>query len=1632
MSVYYLEGQSNYGDSAGLTGYFYPLYTDASLISGVYHTHTFVGLDDVVFYMPMGEMNHAVSTAPSVSSYNGSAYQEYATYGLNDEGLVTYTNISAPAVKQVVSVAAYSPGAKASPRTRVTNVESSRVEDLIPMQLRESSETLIALLSDYYNYLNQQDQTSDIFNRIVSEQDIDETSLGYLDKLQNEIAKTVPDSKTLDKVSLYKRIVKYYSIRGSEESVLVFFRIFFDELVEVMYPKDFLLKPSSGKWKTNDKIQNYIDFIQGYVDKTENFNEQNLNDTVSFRDINNLQIATGQIRRVENINTAETHPVTDNHIIELSADDSTLYDNTNPDEPTFKLNNPAAGGPAQATALLKNGVTYTPTEGLDLSASSGGGGGGFERAHVDLGQVYSSENITETTDAFSMVARVKASSFYGAVASIFNGSSTFPSHVMYLNSNKLAAEIWRWGSFYGYNANYTKGSTSLPTNEWCTVATRGKRDSAATPAAGGSGYVDVSVNGESWERVWDDSDYGTPTSFNINKFFTTTDTVYSLSNFQEDGTKNGKPKYTTAISNLSKTGSGRGNIYLDAYAATNNVTKFEIYFENDLTSSPLNQSGIETDQGVYGAWILRPADGNVPASSSAFAVWYDIDSTVEMSEISTIPGAIVGIAGQIPTSAINTTIFPVATPIGNGDFGGHGPNDSGSARNNFYDVLKDYNRQLRNADNDYIQRKPWLNYQMIFGFLYISSGAAIEFVSNDKKLTWVTTKDFLDVKDKSGHLRLGVHRYNHYYSGKILHFSYFNKVVSQSELDDIHEYYTSFNLNKWGLRVSVNEDASVINAKDIVRLADNAYTLKDITGPKINAFWTYDEDKFGSVLTGFKVAGSSGTINWGDGSVPITYADNIATQHTFGPSSALQGRYENRKGFLSDIDKMQDSNYWQDYSYEIRSGLPNNEWINEYLRLVHPAGMKLFAALLLQIVHKNIWTGSKYYNENNPQEEEQLKSWLEKLTPPSRRSDVNENGYHLPFYQPGWLSSESRSLMLLIQALVFSGEDARSGGDKFERAIKLIIKFTTELNAKTRDRHVLEQHQGAQKFFDIKTRVADYSYLTSNELGNDEIKLSPSQSYESNILADRLPWSLGTGNDDVYGTTSSSRWGASGSTLENNRTYRNDPFGKLNIAWIAKDLNSLSSGGSDWDGGVMNSPVIDIDASENKTYRFSVWVKQQKDYTTGEMVPAPSLPTRASGFILSGAESFPGEGSPNGTYTYSGLQRLYSGARTGPYETYVGPNGHKFILAESYASATHINGQVINGRIDYQLWRFIGPDMSVGQSNSNDFVNSARYVTEAVDNITTHPLFNTAVFPEGKEVWEVDWTDQSVEGTASGLYSDAEVFGNNPDALENAVFTTTATVPETFTTVDGEGDIIFAMNARDTSGDIHADDSVLNASNDAVDEFPHFRSRFDLPTNDTWYLLVGFLRPEDNTTTTVLSDSFGGIYDTSGNRVNTTIDEYKYLSDVNGLGIRAFTYGNTRNIGDEVEMWGPRIDVVDGNEPSVQALIFPTIDSDILYGIKSRPSSQVVYKLNNFSTEVLGFVTPSDVHSIVTNDINYGNQLNYNENLKFIDTTNIGSYYDVAISDMANVEESGYVTQDLNEKVGRFDSGGTNQSGGGY
>lgn len=63
----YVYGTGATGFGTGLTGYFYPLYTDtnAAALSNGYHIHTFTEYDGYTFYMPNNSMNHALTSRPT-------------------------------------------------------------------------------------------------------------------------------------------------------------------------------------------------------------------------------------------------------------------------------------------------------------------------------------------------------------------------------------------------------------------------------------------------------------------------------------------------------------------------------------------------------------------------------------------------------------------------------------------------------------------------------------------------------------------------------------------------------------------------------------------------------------------------------------------------------------------------------------------------------------------------------------------------------------------------------------------------------------------------------------------------------------------------------------------------------------------------------------------------------------------------------------------------------------------------------------------------------------------------------------------------------------------------------------------------------------------------------------------------------------------------------------------------------------------------------------------------------------------------------------------------------------------------------------------------------------------------------
>jgi sulfur relay (sulfurtransferase) DsrC/TusE family protein len=68
---------------------------------------------------------------------------------------------------------------------------------------------------------------------------------------------------------------------------------------------------------------------------------------------------------------------------------------------------------------------------------------------------------------------------------------------------------------------------------------------------------------------------------------------------------------------------------------------------------------------------------------------------------------------------------------------------------------------------------------------------------------------------------------------------------------------------------------------------------------------------------------------------------------TTGAVLVKAGRFKDSRGMLSNINKLQDNYYYQNYSYVIKSGITSGSWLPIINKTVHPAGMAVFGELLI-------------------------------------------------------------------------------------------------------------------------------------------------------------------------------------------------------------------------------------------------------------------------------------------------------------------------------------------------------------------------------------------------------------------------------------------------------------------------------------------------------------------------------------------------------------------------------------------------------------------------------------------------------------------------------------------------------------
>lgn len=127
-----------------------------------------------------------------------------------------------------------------------TNLRKSLVKEVLPEHFSTDYPSLVEFLEAYYEHLDSADNFGGIIEELQTVRDIEDTKLSYLDNMFYGIGLGVSQGRFTFPREAIRNFGNFFRVKGSEYSVDGFFRAFFGEDVEIIYPKQQLFTIGSS------------------------------------------------------------------------------------------------------------------------------------------------------------------------------------------------------------------------------------------------------------------------------------------------------------------------------------------------------------------------------------------------------------------------------------------------------------------------------------------------------------------------------------------------------------------------------------------------------------------------------------------------------------------------------------------------------------------------------------------------------------------------------------------------------------------------------------------------------------------------------------------------------------------------------------------------------------------------------------------------------------------------------------------------------------------------------------------------------------------------------------------------------------------------------------------------------------------------------------------------------------------------------------------------------------------------------------------------------------------------------------------------------------------------------------------
>ncbi len=132
------------------------------------------------------------------------------------------------------------------------NFRKSVVQEVLPEYYQTEYPNIITFLEGYYDNLDSDEMPGGIINELQTIRDFEDTDLTKLDLLFNELALGIAHDKVAMPREAIRNFGNFFRVKGTIFSGEGFFRAFFEENVEIIYPKDRLFTIGSSTIGTDD------------------------------------------------------------------------------------------------------------------------------------------------------------------------------------------------------------------------------------------------------------------------------------------------------------------------------------------------------------------------------------------------------------------------------------------------------------------------------------------------------------------------------------------------------------------------------------------------------------------------------------------------------------------------------------------------------------------------------------------------------------------------------------------------------------------------------------------------------------------------------------------------------------------------------------------------------------------------------------------------------------------------------------------------------------------------------------------------------------------------------------------------------------------------------------------------------------------------------------------------------------------------------------------------------------------------------------------------------------------------------------------------------------------------------------